>query len=187
MSADLGILITFTVALAFFATIINISFDRKKARNEIIPMTGKLAMILNALLPTFLFLGFFAVGFVTLRMRYEYFDGPVHYETLISDILMIAVLVLLLVWNVMKGYHTSFQLEILLVISSYTSGWGIADNYLWSDLTVAMCGFWIVAAVAGALLFMLGRLIKYRMKKRRYLRNSSPEGGYVHTVPSEEE
>jgi len=45
----------------------------------------------------------------------------------------------------------------------------------------------MVAAVAGGILFIAGRLIKYRIKKKRYLANRSPRGGFLHTVPGPNE
>ncbi|MGA1872880.1 MAG: hypothetical protein ACMUHY_04350 [Thermoplasmatota archaeon] len=184
MSVEIGMLIIGTICIVLLTVFVNLSLDRRKRKNEIYPMTGKLSVILNAVLPVLLLASFLIIGFVTRELRYELFDGPVHYETLVSGLIMIATLILLLVWNVVRGYFTSFQLEAFIVISSFISGWGISEDALWDDLAVSICGFWIVVAVAGSLIFMIGRLVKYRVRKERYLKESTPEGGYLHRVPS---
>jgi len=76
----------------------------------------------------------------------------IHWDALITLIFLSIVNLIILVHysRIKKNFNQLFyQLETLLLWSSYTCGWSLRNGSVWMDLVSVAIGFWLAAVVIG--------------------------------------
>ena len=156
-------LLLFSIPLTMFIKHFRYYYDNKYQKEN---KRKSLLIKLNYGIPFLLSIFCIIMGFATLKIRYMN-DSTVHTEAIIADIICYIILLSLLVKHVINGYNFEFQLLNINVWTSFTIGWAIADNYLWSDLVVVMVGEALISGIVGCILFIIFKTIIKRYKKKR--------------------
>jgi len=106
-----------------------------------------------------------AVGVVS-RLCRPLIVGPVHYEALVSTVVLCLAAVLLVVLNCKtspKLAHLCFQLENFSLWTGYASGWTVIQKSLWDDLVFAVFAINLCVGFAGSLLLLALQSLRRRL------------------------
>ena len=99
----------------------------------------------------------FVIGVLSRALR-SAISGPVHYETLLSVVLLAgACLALALDHRRARRGFWPYQLEVFALWAAYTSGWSVVHGYVWSDLLSSTIMLWLACAVVGGIVVVLAR------------------------------
>ena len=98
------------------------------------------------------------LGNISRALRTPLGVGGVHYEAIVSLVLLIASALALVV------YHRShspgcgqgfYQLEVLALWAGFASGWSMVHGHAWDDLVVVSVAWWLGCAIVGGIILRL--------------------------------
>lgn len=112
----------------------------------------------NVSRPFLVLLGGFIVGVVSRTLRDVMRSGGVHYEALLSIVLLGGTcLVLALNHRKSEQGFWPYQLEVFALWAAYTSGWSLVHGHVWSDLIALTFLWWMACAFVGGLVVIVAR------------------------------
>ncbi len=99
----------------------------------------------------------FVIGVLSRALR-SAIRGPVHYEALLSILLLAAIcLALALDHRRARRGFWPYQLEVFALWAAFTSGWSVVHGHVWSDLLSMTIMLWLACAVVGGIVVSLTR------------------------------
>lgn len=107
----------------------------------------------------------FIVGMGSRYIRSS-FQGPVHWEFIISLTVLLIGSLYLALRNRSAGSAWIFQLELLALWLAFASGWTAVHGSVWSDLVVVIALYWFGCAVVGALIVTVAKKSSQGRKAR---------------------
>ena len=114
--------------------------------------------------PLLLVCASWVLGNIARTLRPVMSAGGVHYEALVSMIILFATALALVAYHRRErpGHGQRFyHLELLALWTGFTSGWSIVHGDAWDDLIGVTVTSWLVCAIlGGSLLVMFQRLAK---------------------------
>ena len=107
--------------------------------------------------PASIVFGSWIFGMVTRAMRPYMLSNGVHYEFLISLVVLIIVVLTIAFYHRKKGALLGFQLENVALWAGFASGWSLVHGGVWGDLLAVTIPWWMGCAIVGGFIVVFRR------------------------------